>query len=379
MSDFKSVQITKNPSNGAFLITFKIKTEKSGRYVLKRFKYSTSCLGEKNKTKINEKTLENALLEVLNQQNVADLSTSKIKKMVVSEMKKKKGNAAGAGEENQERREPPLPPADPPPAEENEGGGRGEQDVPLTSAFKHSVFAPEETGNTKVFLAPSFSGKTTLLVNELNRLSEENLKEYDKIILFTESVASAPLKHLKKHVLDKILIYDRFVPKILKLFKRINTVTRNRFKFLIMMDDCIALRGSDVQKMILTLRNVNISTVICIQYSKLLAPSQRQSIHDYFIMNLRLEDLEYILSGFIGSHFREKLAEEGDSAAMSDRIQVLAEKARNRLKDRILHFDQRHDQIHIYLREELKKGKEKEKKGDVHVTLGTVQNQTLQK
>ena len=72
---------------------------------------------------------------------------------------------------------------------------------------RKSIFAAEEeSANTKVFLAPSFSGKTTLMVEELNKLTPKELDEYDKILLFTESVASAPLKKLDKKVREKIKI-----------------------------------------------------------------------------------------------------------------------------------------------------------------------------
>lgn len=216
-----------------------------------------------------------------------------------------------------------------------------------------SIFACEkESANTKAFLAPSFSGKTTLMVNELNKLSRPQLAEYDKILLFTESTSSAPLKKLDKKVRDKMMIYDRFVPQFIRVLKKINTVTKNRFRFLLLLDDCIDLKGGILIKLVLTLRNANISTVISIQYSKLLSRSQRQSIHDYFIINLKLEDLEYLMSGFLAPHFRALFEKEGMSKEEVNKMNYrkLAEKAKERLTDRILHFDQRHDEIIIYKR-----------------------------
>jgi hypothetical protein len=219
---------------------------------------------------------------------------------------------------------------------------------------KKSIFAAEpDTANTKVFLAPSFSGKTTLMVDELNKLNRRELEEYDKIVLFTESTSAAPLKKLDKKVREKMMIYDRFVPQFVRLLKKINTVTKNRYRFLLLMDDCLNLKGDILIKLILTLRNANISTVISIQYSKLLSRSQRQSIHDYYIINLHLEDLEYLMSGFLASHFRVLFESEG----LAPREEInkwnykkLAEKAMERVKGKILHFDQRHDEINIYER-----------------------------
>lgn len=241
---------------------------------------------------------------------------------------------------------PQNPNQNPNPNQNALGTKFADQELPKQSLFK----CEPESANTKVFLAPSFSGKTTLLVTELNKLSAKELEEYDKIVLFTESTSAAPLKLLDKRVLKKMMIYDRFVPQLVRIFKKINTVTRNRFRFLLLMDDCIDLKGGLLIKLILTLRNANISTVICIQYSKLLSRSQRQSIHDYYMMNMKLEDLEYLMSGFLAPHFRELFEAEGTSDVNKMNYRQLAEKAKERLRDKILHFDQRHDKIEIFNR-----------------------------
>lgn len=259
-------------------------------------------------------------------------------------------DGSGCGERKGERRK-----------EIRNGGGveipSNEMNDP--SLPRKSMFVmEEESANTKAFLAPSFSGKTTLMVSELNKLSRNELEEYDKIILFTESTASTPLQKLSKEVRAKMMIYDRFMPQFVKLLKKINTVTKNKFRFLLLLDDCIDLKGGILIKLILTLRNVNISTVICIQYSKLLSRSQRQSIHDYYLMNMKLEDLEYLMSGFLASHFRDLFIREGGEGS-SEAInklnyKKLAEKAMERLKGKIVHFDQRHDQLIIYHRDSKK-------------------------
>lgn len=212
-----------------------------------------------------------------------------------------------------------------------------------------SIFSPEpESATTAVMLAPSFSGKTTLIVNELNKLTDNDLDNYTGIVLFTGSITSAPLRKLQSRVLKKMNIFDTFLPEYVGYMKKTNSMTNNRFRYLCIMDDCLKLRGDVIVDMILTLRNSGVATVISIQYSKLLSPSQRQSIHDYYIINLHLEDLEYLLSGFVSSHFRDLLFSEGDPNAYSYTIKKLAHVVRERLKGRILHYDQRHDKINIY-------------------------------
>ena len=148
-----------------------------------------------------------------------------------------------------------------------------------------------------------------------------------------------------------MMIYDRFIPHFVRVLKKANCMTNNRFRFLLFLDDCLKLQGDILIELILTLRNSNISTVISIQYSKLLSRAQRQSIHDYYLFNLKLEDLEYLMSGFLASHFRNLFIAEGvASPEIVNRwnFKQLAERAMCRLKKKILHFDQRRDQISIY-------------------------------
>ncbi len=222
------------------------------------------------------------------------------------------------------------------------------QDPPLPKDW--SIFTPDpETATTTAFIAPSFSGKTSLIVEQLNRLTDADLESYTGIVLCTESIAAAPLKNLQERVLKKMNIFDTFIPEYVSFMKKTNTISNNRFRYLVIMDDWLRLRGETIVDMILTLRNSGVSTVISMQYSRLLTPSQRQSIHDYYLLNLRLEDLEYLLQGFIASHMRDRLNEEGDPKAYDYSVRKLAEAVRYRLRGyRILHYDQRHDRINIY-------------------------------
>jgi hypothetical protein len=225
---------------------------------------------------------------------------------------------------------------------------RDREDPPLPS--DRSIFSPDpETATTAVLLAPSFSGKTSLIVSELNKLTDHELLDLTSILLITDSTCAAPLKTLQQRVRDKLVILDRFIPEIIAMMKTSNSLTENRFRYLVLLDDITSLKTPTLIKMILTLRNSGVSTVISIQYSKLLSPAQRQSIHDYYIMNLRLEDLEYLLSGFISTHMRDMLNEEGDAEAYDYSVKKLAERVRERMSGRkIIHYDQRHDKIKIY-------------------------------
>jgi len=374
------VKVVWEPSKGGFRIYYSVFSPHRSKKTERTFVYNISSSSKEKQELIDEPLLKNIMKKILSEKTDSLLWRKKpfeirmelvhfMNRLVRSE---KRGSLLGRygfeGKKKKRREEEVI-------GEEREVEGKeGKKEVTAAAAAaaaegeeevnpnryedgfmpKKSMFAAEEeSANTKVFLAPSFSGKTTLMVDELNKLTPRELAEYDKIILFTESTASAPLKKLDKKVKAKMMIYDRFVPQFVKILKKINTVTKNRYRFLLLLDDCLNLQGGILIKLILTLRNANISTVISIQYSKLLSRSQRQSIHDYYILNLKLEDLEYLMSGFLASHFRELFEREGmASKEIINKLNYkkLAERAMERLKGKILHFDQRHDQITIYKR-----------------------------
>jgi len=353
MVKHEGVDVEENNERGGFVVRYDVKSPR-GKRIWRKFFYTTSSSSEEKKQILNESFIAKLLLKILTEKTDAVIwakKPSEIKSELVHLINKinkstKKGKLMDkyGWDTKREKRE----------EVDDEESGRDPKRYEDPQLPSKSIFACEkESANTKVFLAPSFSGKTTLMVDELNKLSRKELEEFDKILLFTESTSAAPLKKLDKKVRAKMMIYDRFVPQFIRVLKKINTVTNNRYRFLLLLDDCINLKGEILIKLILTLRNVNISTVISIQYSKLLSRSQRQSIHDYFMINMKLEDLEYLMSGFLASHFRDLFVREGmGSPEEINKLNYkrLAEKAMGRLKDKILHFDQRHDKVMIYSR-----------------------------
>ncbi len=211
-----------------------------------------------------------------------------------------------------------------------------------------SIFTPEESAKTYCLLGASFSGKTTLLVNELNKLSKY---DYNKIFIFTESLNAAPLKKLRKDL--EISIYDTFNPQIPKILKQINTITKNRFKFLVVLDDIVSnLRGETLTKMILTMRNSNISSCILIQYAKLISPPMRNSMHEYYILRLRTEDWMYMLKGFLAQHFRDVLnVKQGSYQKLAELVKdtVSPHSNINNWKNSyIVKYDQRMDKLEFF-------------------------------
>ncbi len=207
-----------------------------------------------------------------------------------------------------------------------------------------SIFSPEPTGATYAIIGKSFSGKTTFLVNELNKLTRDELRQYNAIVFFTESANAEPLADLSRDVKEKMIMTDRFCPKILQILKKLNDSTHNMFKFLVIFDDIIKLRGEMLTKCILTLRNSNISTVISIQYEKLLNPAQRSSVHNVYIFNLRPPSWEFMLRGYLLGSVKKLIP----SLQEEKSVPVVARKMGECMDDHILYYDQRKDEIFLW-------------------------------
>lgn len=207
---------------------------------------------------------------------------------------------------------------------------------------KFGIFwkAHEDSAKTKCILGSSFSGKTHFLVDELNKLPVTKTRVYDKIILFTESPNSEPVKRLKPAL--EVLVVPMYVPKIVQLLRSVNQKSKNHFRFLIILDDVVSgIRAGTFLKQILTMRNAQISTCILLQYAKLVTPSARNSFHDYYIVQLRQDDWEYILKQFIGPLVKAVMGHH--------KYEELAEMLKTYMQKqgRILHYNQVRDTLFI--------------------------------
>lgn len=100
--------------------------------------------------------------------------------------------------------------------------------------------------------------------------------------------------------------------------RKVNKANNNRFKFLNMFDDLIDLRFNKlVNNLILTYRNSNMSSIICLQYAKLLSKAARGNINNIFLLSLNTdESITDVISTFLtGTIKRNKFVDEGDSVA----------------------------------------------------------------
>lgn len=160
------------------------------------------------------------------------------------------------------------------------------------------------TGQTALVLGSSFTGKTSLLVIALNNLVRN--KSYDVIVVFTESINSEPLKKLKYRD-HRVIFANCFLPDVIKWAHLINQETENRYKFLFILDDIVDMGRKKVyQKIILTMRNSNISSITVTQYSKLIPPALRGSYHNVIFTGFRSsESREFVIKNWLTSPMKE--------------------------------------------------------------------------
>lgn len=219
-----------------------------------------------------------------------------------------------------------------------------DQKLDVETDPKYGIFykKPEESARTTLICGSSFSGKTTFLAHELNKL--KNLKNpcYDRIFIFTESPNSKPLQDLDPELMKRVRIYPTFVPKCVQLLKQVNDRVSNRFNFLVILDDVVSgIRSGTFMKMVLTMRNANISTCILLQYVKLITPAQRNSFHNVYVTNIRNEDWLYILEGFIGSLIKDRWPEAKNYKELSEILRHYFAKSYRK----ILHYCQVEDWV----------------------------------
>lgn len=216
-----------------------------------------------------------------------------------------------------------------------------------------SIFSKRREDPSKTFFicGRSYTGKTHFLVSELNKLTDEHQccklpwklrPVYDLILFMTESLDADPVKNLDKSL--PILIIRGYNQRVILLLKKIQDASSRGFRFLVVLDDIIdELRSNTVRKQILTLRNSHISTCIVAQYPKLITPSMRNSIHEWYITGLKPEEYEYLLSGFLASHARDVVGNIKSSS-------VLAYEFKDFIGSDILFFSQREDKMGLIKR-----------------------------
>ena len=157
---------------------------------------------------------------------------------------------------------------------------------------------PDNTGSTIALFGSSKSGKTTIM----QWLYQKYFRYSHICVLCVDQPQIAGYEIFKD---GHAVITNEFCDcmQLLNLARDIQLNTKNAYKFAFFIDDIIDQKNSTLlRKMILTMRNSNISTIISLQYQTLLDKSSRTSLnHAFFSKYNSLEGKRDAIEKFLAT------------------------------------------------------------------------------
>lgn len=211
--------------------------------------------------------------------------------------------------------------------EEGEGGEGGEGGEETNSSSSSSMYLADvmtrikskmqgvdekgkqkKNGVTIAVVGSSGCGKTTMIkkifLDEVYSDRGENKNKY-AVIIFTESPKSDALRDVD----DVVAISKNTVdPEIVKYCYQMNLKWDKEFSFVVLLDDCLDIRHKEmIQKMFLTMRNMNVTSLVSLQYLKIIPPSIRTSVYFTFLFSLNSDEgIEQAVRGWLSSYLEGK-------------------------------------------------------------------------
>lgn len=160
----------------------------------------------------------------------------------------------------------------------------------------------DNSGNSILCIGSSKAGKSTAMMALFNKYF--NNKKYISTLFSVNS--HIPIYNNKGDLIkiNKFVIQSE---QIIKDMKKINMLSEpiNKWRFCILLDDIVDARYSRIlNNLLLTYRNSNFSSIISIQYAKLISKAARCSANNllFFSQNLQ-EGIESVLRSFLGAEF----------------------------------------------------------------------------
>lgn len=136
-------------------------------------------------------------------------------------------------------------------------------------------------GVTISILGSSRSGKTTFLLHELLPLFKDFIN-----IMFAPSFSGKSYDWIRDSPEVPIIVpsYDE---EVVSSAVVLNSYREDKLPFCFIFDDVVTLRSSNkLSEMFLTLRNLNISTIVVTQYYAMLKPEMRQNVNFSFYFKI---------------------------------------------------------------------------------------------
>lgn len=175
---------------------------------------------------------------------------------------------------------------------------------PEMEVKRPSLILDKGTGNTLFIVGSSKAGKSYALIKVYEEYYMNDTKTI--AILFTDSPQSPHYKDLRKKglVICPEGGFNDDAKAFITKIKALQTKLDNPVRFLLMFDDVLNLRYSDIiQKALLIYRNSYISTIISIQYPNLLNKSMRANVNNIFLFRFNSDEtIEVAIRAFCGSY-----------------------------------------------------------------------------
>jgi hypothetical protein len=170
------------------------------------------------------------------------------------------------------------------------------------------------TGNTFCLFGSSKSGKTTLMMKLYNDYFPEFIPH--KKLLTTLFAMNSQIDAYGGTLADanqtplmmRCPFFNKATSQYIDWMRKLNVKNDNQFNFLVMLDDFIDVRyNSIVNNMVLTYRNSNINSIICLQYANLLSKSARGNINGVFLLHMNTDEvikvvIDVYLKSFLKKH-----------------------------------------------------------------------------
>lgn len=171
----------------------------------------------------------------------------------------------------------------------------------------------KNNGVTMIILGSSGCGKSTMIKKILlEECYDGAKKDKDYIVaIHTQSAKSDAFDDLPKTILvDKSGLDEESI----KLAYQMNMHYDKKYNFVYILDDVIHIRyKKQLEQMFLTMRNMNLTSIVSLQYPKLIPPSIRISVYFTFCFCMNnQEGIEQIVRGWLagyleGKNIREKM------------------------------------------------------------------------
>lgn len=169
--------------------------------------------------------------------------------------------------------------------------------APPAAANNISLKLDDNTGNSTALIGSSKQGKSTCMM-ELYR------QYYSGEDFVSTLFADNPQIALYRD--PRLVVCPAYEPRMIKLAHTINRKTKNHYDFLFLLDDIVDKRDDTILKqLILTHRNSNISSIVCLQFTNLLAKVARANVNNLLLFGLNSDEaIDLVCHQFLASHLR---------------------------------------------------------------------------